>query len=151
MGSPAEVADFDKTAIWTFWRPHFADVERHAERASCFSRECRVVRISTVLIHDRFGQLLEPDRSRGPEPRRLVDVIIGAMDLANISKLQRRSAGQKLRPDPILFFENGLQRSHLPDDETRSLEDARAVGIPCRCCLVSWFNLEGRIAQCSSC
>lgn len=45
-----------------------------------------------------------------------LDVIIGAMDLGSIAKLQRRFTGQALETgkDPILLFEN---RMHLQSNK----------------------------------
>ena len=45
-----------------------------------------------------------------------LDVIIGAMDLGSIAKLQRRFTGKALETgkDPILFFENRMRAKLNP-------------------------------------
>ena len=47
-----------------------------------------------------------------------LDVIIGAMDLGNVAKLQRRFSGQKLETasDPVVVFEN---RMHAKSSDRR--------------------------------
>jgi VCBS repeat protein len=107
----AEVADFDKDGdLDILATSNFADVERHAERGIMFLENAGGYEFRpyafTIASGNYWNLTATADLNKDGWP----DVIIGAMDLANISKLQRRLGGQTLAArDPILFFENGMK------------------------------------------
>ena len=107
----AEVADFDKDGdLDILATSNFADVERHAERGIMFFENAGRYEFRPYAFAIASGNHWNLTAAADLNKDGWVDVIIGAMDLANISKLQRRSAGQTLAAkDPILFFENAMQ------------------------------------------
>jgi hypothetical protein len=107
----AEVADFDKDGdLDILATSNFADVERHAERGIMFLENAGRYEFRPYAFMIASGNHWNLTATADLNKDGWVDVIIGAMDLANISKLQRRSAGQALTArNPILFFENGMQ------------------------------------------
>jgi hypothetical protein len=107
----AEVADFDKDGdLDILATSNFADVERHAERGIMFLENAGRYEFRPYAFTIASGNHWNLTATADLNKDGWLDVIIGAMDLANISKLQRGLAGQKLAArDPILFFENGMQ------------------------------------------
>ncbi len=107
----AEVADFDKDGdLDILATSNFADFQRHAERGIMFLENAGGYQFRpyafTIASGNQWNLTATGDLNKDGWP----DVIIGAMDLANISKLQRRSLGQTLEAkDPILLFENRMQ------------------------------------------
>jgi hypothetical protein len=107
----AEVADFDKDGdLDILATSNFADVERHAERGIMFLENAGRYEFRPYAFTIASGNHWNLTATADLNKDGWLDVIISAMDLANIAKLQRRSAGQTLAArDPILFFENGMQ------------------------------------------
>jgi hypothetical protein len=113
----AEVADFDRDGDPDmFTTSNFADFERHPERGIIFlentGRYAFRPYAFTIASGHEWNLTATGDLNRDGR----LDVIIGAMDLASIAKLQRRSTGQKLEAgsDPMLLFENKMQAKPNP-------------------------------------
>lgn len=107
----AEVADFDKDGdLDILTTSNFADFERHPERGIMFFENTGRYEFRpfafTIASGNQWNLTATGDLNKDGWP----DVIIGAMDLESIAKLQRRSTGQESEAskDPILFFENRM-------------------------------------------
>lgn len=113
----AEVADFDKGGdLDILTTSNFADFERHPERGIMFLENTGRYEFRsyafTIASGNQWNLMATGDLNKDG----WLDVIIGAMDLENIAKLQRRFTGQMLETakDPILFFEN---RGHAKSND----------------------------------
>lgn len=113
----AEVADFDKDGdLDILATSNFADLERHPERGIMFLENTGRYEFRpnafTIASGNHWNLTATGDLNKDG----WLDVIIGAMDLRNIAKLQRRSIGQTLGTgnDPILFFENRMHAKSNP-------------------------------------
>jgi hypothetical protein len=107
----AEVADFDQDGdLDILTTSNFADFEKHPERGIMFLENTGLYRFNpyafTVASGNQWNLLATGDLNRDGR----LDVIIGAMNLGNIVKRQRRFAGQALDTgkDPVLLFENRM-------------------------------------------
>jgi hypothetical protein len=108
----AEVADFDKDGdLDILATSNFADFERHPERGIVFLENTGRYEFRPYAFSIASGNQWNLTATGDLNKDGWLDVIIGAMDLANISRLQRRSTGQALEAgkDPILLFENRMQ------------------------------------------
>jgi hypothetical protein len=108
----AEVADFDKDGdLDILTTSNFADFERHPERGIMFFENTGRYTFEpyafTIASGNQWNRMATGDLNKDG----WLDVIIGAMDLGNIAKMQRRFSGQTLETgkDPILFFENRMR------------------------------------------
>jgi hypothetical protein len=107
----AEVADFDKDGhLDILIASNFADFDKHPERGIIFLQNTGRYQFRpyafTIASGNQWNLMAMADLNRDG----WLDVIIGAMDLGNIVKLQRRFSGQTLEvgKDPILLFENRM-------------------------------------------
>jgi hypothetical protein len=107
----AEVADFDKDGrLDILITSNFADFERHPERGIIFLKNTGRYQFRpyafTIASGNQWNLMATADLNKDG----WLDVIIGAMDIGNIAKLQRRFTGDTLQTgkDPILFFENRM-------------------------------------------
>jgi hypothetical protein len=108
----AEVADFDKDGdLDILATSNFPDLERNPERGIMFLENIGRYEFRpyafTVASGNQWNLTTTADLNRDG----WLDVIVGAMDLGNISKLQRRSTTQapETTKDAILLFENRMQ------------------------------------------
>lgn len=115
----AEVADFDNDGdLDILTTSNFADFERHPERGIMFFENTGRYQFRpyafTIASDNQWNLTAIGDLNKDGWP----DVIIGAMDLGNVAKLQRSFTREKLEPpkDPVLFFEN---RMHAKPKESR--------------------------------
>ncbi len=107
----AAVADFDRDGdLDILVTSNFADFQRHPERGIMFLKNTGSHRFEpyafTIASGSQWNLMATGDLNKDG----WLDVIIGAMDLGNIAKLQRRFGGQGLETgkDPILLFENRM-------------------------------------------
>lgn len=107
----AEVADFDKDGdLDILTTSNFADFERHPERGIMFLEKTGRYEFRpyafTIASSNQWNLMATGDLNKDG----WMDVIVGAMDLGGIARLQRRFTGQTLEAgkDPILFFENRM-------------------------------------------
>jgi hypothetical protein len=107
----AEVADFDKDGdLDILTTSNFADFERHPERGIMLLANAGRYKFEpyafTIASGNQWNRMAMGDLNKDG----WLDVIIGAMNLGNIAKAQRRLTGQPLETwqDPILFFENRM-------------------------------------------
>jgi hypothetical protein len=113
----AEVADFDKDGdLDILATSNFADTERHPERGIMFLENTGGYRFRpyafSVASRNQWNLMATADLNKDG----WLDVIIGAMDLESIGKLQHQFSGQRSesRKDPLLFFENRMQAKSNP-------------------------------------
>ena len=113
----AEVADFDKDGdLDILVTSNFADSERHPERGIMFLENTGGYRFRpyafSVASRNQWNLTATADLNKDG----WLDVIVGAMDLESIGKLQRQFSGQRSesRKDPLLFFENRMQAKSNP-------------------------------------
>jgi hypothetical protein len=107
----AEVADFDKDGdLDILTTGNFADFERHPERGIMFFENTGRYQFRSYAFTIASGNQWNLTATGDLNKDGWLDVIIGAMDLGNIAKLQRRFTGDTLQTgkDPILFFENRM-------------------------------------------
>ncbi len=107
----AAVADFDRDGdLDILVTSNFADFQRHPERGIMFLKNTGSHRFEpyafTIASGSQWNLMATGDLNKDG----WLDVIIGAMDLGNIAKLQRRFGGQgpETGKDPILLFENRM-------------------------------------------
>jgi hypothetical protein len=108
----AEVADFDKDGhLDILITSNFADFERHPERGIIFLQNTGRYEFRPYAFTIASGNQWNLTATADLNKDGWMDVIIGAMDLGSIAKLQRRFGGQALETskDPILVFENRMQ------------------------------------------
>jgi hypothetical protein len=114
--SRAEVADFDGDGdLDIFATSNFADFQKHPERGLMFLENVGRYHFRpyafSVASGNQWNLTATADLNRDGLP----DIIVGAMDLGNIAKLQQRFGGVKLEAkDPVLFFENRLRPRSNP-------------------------------------
>jgi hypothetical protein len=114
--SRAEVADFDKDGdLDILTTSNFADFQRHPERGIMFLENVGRYQFRpysfTVASGNQWNLTATADLNKDG----WLDVIVGAMDLGNIAKLQRRFGGKALEAkDPVLFFENRMRPNSGP-------------------------------------
>ena len=108
----AEVADFDKDGdLDILATSNFPDPDKNPERGIMFLENTGRYEFRpyafTVASGNQWNLTATADLNRDG----WLDVIVGAMDLGNISKLQRRSTTQapETARDAILLFENRMQ------------------------------------------
>jgi hypothetical protein len=108
----AAVADFDKDGdLDILATSNFADSKRHPERGIMYFENTGGYTFQPYAFgaasHDQWNVMATGDLNRDG----WLDVIIGAMHLENIARIQRRFGGQTLETgmDPILLFENRMQ------------------------------------------
>jgi FG-GAP-like repeat len=107
----AEVADFDKDGdLDILTTSNFADFQRHPERGILFLENIGRYKFRPYAFTIASGNQWNLTATADLNKDGWLDVIIGAMDLGNIAKLQRRFTGDTLQTgkDPILFFENRM-------------------------------------------
>ena len=107
----AEVADFDKDGdLDILTTSNFADFQRHPERGIMYLENLGGYKFRPYAFTIASGNQWNLTATADLNKDGWLDVIIGAMDLGNIAKLQRRFAGQSLEAaqDPILLFENRM-------------------------------------------
>jgi hypothetical protein len=112
----AEVADFDKDGdLDILITSNFADVKRHPERGIVFLENTGRYEFRpyafTIASGNQWNLMATADLNKDG----WLDVIIGAMDLESIAKIQQRFTGQTLATgkDPILLFENRMQAKSM--------------------------------------
>ena len=113
----AEVADFDKDGdLDILITSNFADFQRHPERGIVFLENVGRYQFRPYAFTIASGNQWNLTATADLNKDGWLDVIVGAMDLGNIAKLQRRFPGQTLETakDPILFFENGMRLKSNP-------------------------------------
>ena len=108
----AEVADFDKDGdLDILATSNFPDAESHPERGIMFLENVGRYQFRpyafTIASGNEWNLMTTADLNKDG----WLDVVVGAMDLGNVAKLQRRSTGQapETAKDAILFFENRMQ------------------------------------------
>jgi VCBS repeat protein len=105
----AEVADFDNDGdLDIVTTSNFADFQRHPERGIMYLENTGGYTFRpyafTIASANQWNLMASADLNKDGR----LDVIIGAMNLGNIAKIQRRFGRQALETgnDPILLFEN---------------------------------------------
>jgi hypothetical protein len=107
----AEVADFDgdgKLDILT--TSNFADSGKHPERGIMFLRNVGRYQFMPYAFTAAAGNSWNLTATADLNKDGRLDILVGAMDLASISKLQQRFPGpmSEAAKDPILFLENRM-------------------------------------------
>jgi len=107
----AEVADFDKDGdLDILTTSNFADFQKHPERGIMYFENIGHYQFRpyafTIASTNQWNLTALADLNKDGWP----DVLIGAMDLGNVAKMQRSFSGTQLdtAKDPILFFENRM-------------------------------------------
>jgi hypothetical protein len=108
----AEVADFDGDGdLDILSTSNFADFRRHPERGIIFLENLGGYNFKpyafTVASANQWNLTAVGDLNKDGKP----DVVIGAMDLGSIARMQQQYSTRGLTgvKDPILFFENRTQ------------------------------------------
>jgi hypothetical protein len=108
----AEVADFDKDGdLDILTSSNFADFERHPERGIMYLENTRDYKFQpyafTIAGSNQWNLMATGDLNKDG----WLDVLVGAMDLGSVAKLQRKLSGNGLETakDPVLFFENRMR------------------------------------------
>jgi VCBS repeat protein len=116
----AAVADFDHDGdLDVLTTSNFADAERHPERSIMFFENTGRYMFQpyafSVASRSQWNVMATGDLNRDG----WLDVLIGAMHLENIARIQRRLGGRTLEAgvEPILLFEN---RMHGMSHESRN-------------------------------
>jgi hypothetical protein len=108
----AEVADFDHDGdLDILATSNFADAQRHPERGIMFLENLGHYNFRPYAFTIASGNTWNLTTTADLNKDGWVDVIIGAMDLGSIAKLQRSFGGQTVETprDPVLFFENRMR------------------------------------------
>ena len=115
--SRAEVADFDNDGdLDILITSNFADFQRHPERGIVFLENVGGYKFRpyafSVASSNQWNLTTTADLNKDGR----LDVIVAAMNLGNIGKLQRRLRGQALQAgtDPILVFQNRMAVKSKP-------------------------------------
>lgn len=105
------MADFDKDGdLDILTTSNFADFQRHPERGIMFLENVGKYKFRPYAFTIASGNQWNLTAAADLNKDGLLDVIVGAMDLGNIAKLQQRFAGKALEAkDPVLFFENRMR------------------------------------------
>jgi hypothetical protein len=110
--SRAEVADFDNDGnLDILITSNFADFQNHPERGIVFLQNVGRYQFRpyafSVASRNQWNLTTTADLNKDGR----LDIIVAAMNLGNIAKLQRSFGGQSLEgaKDPILVFENRMQ------------------------------------------
>jgi len=112
----AEVADFDKDGdLDILATSNFPDRERHPERGIMFLENTGGYRFRTYAFSIASTNEWNVTATADLNKDGWLDVIVGAMDLESVGKLQRYS-GQAPHSgkDALLFFENRMQTKSTP-------------------------------------
>ena len=107
----AEVADFDNDGnLDILVTSNFADFQRHPERGIVFLKSVGRYQFRPYAFSVAGGNQWNLTATADLNKDGHLDVIVAAMDLGNIAKLQRRFGGRVLEPpkDPILVLENRI-------------------------------------------
>jgi hypothetical protein len=109
----AVVADFDRDGdLDIMTASNFADSARHPERGIMYLENLGSYTFQpyafSIAARNQWNVMAAADLNSDGWP----DVLVGAMDLGSIATMQRQFAGQMSHTakDPILFFENAMQR-----------------------------------------
>jgi hypothetical protein len=108
----AEVADFDKDGdLDILTTSNFADSERHPERGIMYLENTGPYRFTPYAFTIASGNQWNLTATGDLNKDGWLDLIIGAMSLGDIAKLQGRFTGQTspTAKAPILFFENRMR------------------------------------------
>jgi hypothetical protein len=108
----AEVADFDKDGdLDILTSSNFADFARHPERGIVYLENTGGYKFRsyafTIAGSNQWNVMATGDLNKDG----WLDVIVGAMDLGSVAKLQRKLSGKALETtkDPVVYFENRMQ------------------------------------------
>lgn len=107
----AEVADFDNDGDLDFLTTsNFADFGKHPERGIMFFRNIGQYQFQPYAFTAAAGNHWNLTATADLNKDGRLDIIVGAMDLASIAKLQQKFPGpaSEAGKDPILFFENRM-------------------------------------------
>lgn len=109
----AEVADFDGDGdLDILVTSNFADARTHPERGIMYLENLGDYKFQpyafSIAATNNWNLSATGDRNGDGKP----DVIIGAMDLGSVARFQQQYSSSALQTtkDPILFFENGMQK-----------------------------------------
>ena len=113
----AAVADFDRDGdLDILITSNFADVKSHPERGIMFFENTGPYTFQPyafpIASGNQWNVMATGDLNKDGWP----DVIVGAMDLESIARIQRRFGGSTLETgkEPILFFENRMRAKSNP-------------------------------------
>jgi hypothetical protein len=107
----AEVADFDKDGDLDILAvSNFADAERHPERGIMFLENTGAYKFRPYTFSVASSNAWNLTAAADLNNDGWLDVIIGAMDLRSIGRVQLRYSGRSVHAssDPILLFENRM-------------------------------------------
>jgi hypothetical protein len=113
----AEVADFDHDGdLDILATSNFADGQRHPERGIMFLDNIGQYNFRPYAFTIASGNQWNLTATADLNKDGWLDVVIGAMDLGSIGKLQRSFGGQTVEgaKDPVLFFENRMRAKSNP-------------------------------------
>jgi len=103
----AEVADFDGDGdLDMLTTSNFADFVRHAERGIMYFENTGNYTFRPSAFSLASGNQWNLTATADLNKDGRLDVIVGAMNLGNIARMQRRSGGPVAASDPLLLFEN---------------------------------------------
>jgi hypothetical protein len=105
------VADFDKDGdLDILITSNFADFQRHPERGIMYLENLGGYRFRPYTFSIAAGNQWNLVATADLNKDGWLDVIVAAMDLGNVARLQRPSNGQTLETgrDPLLLFENRM-------------------------------------------